>query len=248
MTTVTIVEYNVLFRNPRKVILGDVLDLMDIGSVMGLNEGARGEPAQAIREACAKRKWQFVTTGESDWLLWNPNFWSPRGAAHTHKICQSAQELGTTIKLHPARYMVSQALRHQDGSVHDFNVTHLPQGFAKPEGSFSDKIEWLVDVQAKEATLRVHNITERRIKANKAKFHHLMGDMNVRQANTQQPWYPANLWDDLWVSDTLPGSIDWMMISKVSLKNGMRVVDRDTYDHGDGMNSDHKANSQKVRW
>jgi hypothetical protein len=147
--------------------------------------------------------------------------------------------------------MLWKSLVHKDGSVHRFYVTHLPQGYAKPEGSFSDKVEWFKDIVAKEAVLTIDHITNRHINGNPksvVEFDHLLGDMNSRQANHQQPWYPSNVWDDNWIPDTKPGSIDWMMHSKRAKVNGLHVISRTTIGKEHGLDSDHRANLKECRW
>lgn len=245
----TIGEYNVLFRNSDKVIVGDLKKAMGFTSVLGINEGSSVH-ANAIRKLCEQMNWGSFYSGESDWVLWDRDVWKASGRQKMWTISPSAASLGLPFKYSPARRMIRRPLKHvKSGDIHGFFVTHIVQGYAKPEGAFSDKFEAYKDLAAKAGILRVDNITQRWIdNPYTAKFDHLLGDMNVRQGNKQEPWYPANVWADQWKPDTLPGSIDWMMHSRRSERNGLRVVKRYTLGATAGFDSDHRFNAKTVSW
>ena len=249
MAKETIAEYNLLFRNTDKVIAGDLKKLMQIASVAALNEGSATH-VDVIKRVCTEAGWGYYYSGESDWIIWDKKVWKATGRQKMWSISPSAASLGLTFKYSPARRMIRRPLKHiKTGAVHAFFCTHIVQGYAKPEGTFHDKFEAYKDLAAKAGILRVDNITQRWVdRPETSEFDHLLGDMNVRQANKQEPWYPANVWTDQWVPDTQPGSIDWMMHSRRSVRHGLKVVKRYTLGKTAGFDSDHRFNAKTISW
>ena len=244
-------HYNVLRKNSKTTVQNDIEDLAKRASAFDLNEGNQ---VKAIREVLADLgyHWDRVEGG-SDWLCWDPQAWSERPWHKVWKVSKSAHEMGFDFKVNPARFLIARALVHRpSGERFDLYATHLAAGYAKPEGTFPDRLERLKDLQAKQGVHNVERITSSRIRARKAvAFHILNGDMNSRQDNRDEPWYPANVWRDTWRPDSRPGSIDWMMISRKASQHGLRVEKR--YALGDkpgqaGFDSDHSANFMELRF
>lgn len=244
--TETFGHYNVFRKNSPQVVAEDVSNLLKRCSVVDLDEVIPGL-VSAVKRVIRDHKFDSVHYG-SVWLVWDPKVWDEMGFYRQVKLCRSAKELGYNIPFHPERHLIGQGLNHvKSNTNHLVTATHLPQGYAKEEGEKADRIARLEDLQAMEAVHKLDVTLEEWIKDNpRFNFHYLQGDMNSRQSNRQEHWYPANALRDQWVPDTMPNSIDWMMHSRQSTKHGLDVVRR--WSENKGWNSDHPAEFKRVQF
>lgn len=237
-------HYNVYRLNTAKIVAGDVALLCAEASVFSLNEVHRHH-LRKVRRVLRKSGFKASRKG-SDMLCWNKKVWAKTGIKQSHRLCDKAP-----VPFHPARYLLVRPLRFRaDDSHHWFNVTHLPQGYAVPGGGGKpDHVARWENEQGMRSVTNLRKILTKQILTNPHAYHHLLGDMNARIANDDEPWYPGVALSYQWDLINAPQNrIDWIVISKRSVERGMKVLRRWTGTKSDGYDSDHKAQFAKVQW
>lgn len=242
-------HYNVDTFNSHAHIAADIPLLKAEGaSVFDLNEG---DDVNVVKAALERIGYKYDYNGESDWLAWNPKYWKTMPWHGVRVISPSAKSFGVNIKFNPTRYLGFRCLIHRpSGERHDFYYTHMISGYAKTDPGWSEQVEEFKNFAGKLATLNIKRLTNTYISRRKhVKYHHLLGDINSQQRKDNVWWYPANQWDGIWVPDTRPLSIDWMMHSEKAKRLGMKLHSR--YIMGDkpgaaGFDSDHPAHFKVV--
>lgn len=253
MPAATFVEYNVLFRNKRATIAGDVERLARPGRVLCLNEVSKGDtpPGRGVDDAVGKLGWeQWHEESGDNRILWDPAVWASDGFRGNRQVGPSAKEWGIDAANNPPRWLLWQGLTHiESGTRHLFYCTHVTAGYAKPEGAWSDRLEDYKDDSAMHHMLWVVSLVARHMLTQRHyTFHHLLGDLNSQQHNEAVWWYPARVLDGLFVPDTQPRSIDWMLHSHQSAAKGLKVKRRWSLGAKDGLHSDHRAQLKAVTW
>jgi hypothetical protein len=186
--------------------------------------------------------WSAYQPREADelGLIWNPDVWRAEPLFGVRRISDRGP-----VKYLPPRFLIWQGLYHRPTQArHLFYVTHITQGYAKDDGEVPEAA-WRRQA-ARDALLRIAATTANHMAEQDAyAFHHLLGDMNARQNNASEWWYPHPLLESGFVRDTMPKSIDYMLHSRMADANGLRVVKRTSVHRG--IDSDHDAQVKRIK-
>lgn len=244
MSKTTTGHYNVYRHNDAATVAHDIRLLMRGGAtVFTLNEVQRKHIRQ-VKRVLNRNGWSWDRK-RANAICWNADVWEKVGKKRWVRLCKKA-----SIPVHPARFLLSRDLEYRrDRSLHTIHCTHLPQGYAKKDGTKPAKIAAAEDEQAREAVANLDHTLAEEIKQRPAAYHHLSGDMNARIANRDEKWYPGVALADQWDLNNAPqNSIDWQVFAKASVKRGLRVLRTWVGTKKDGFHSDHPAHFTRLEW
>lgn len=247
MASETLCEYNVLFRNTRATIAGDVRELGGLASLLVLNEATpEGAGGKGVADGVRDLGWKLFTGERGDNVIaWDPRVWQPDVFKGNRQVAPSAAEWGLpAARFNPPRYVLWHGFTHRaTGTRHLVYGTHVTAGYARPEGQFSEGLEDYKDDSAMHHMLWLVSTVARHMLAHRDyEHHHLLGDLNAQQRKEGVWWYPARILDGLFVADTLPRSIDYVLHSHRSVASGLRVRKR----WSARLHSDHPAHLKTV--
>lgn len=243
-TVATLVEYNVFRKNSAATVEGDLHQLVrdHAADLIAVNEASSATSDKGVDAFVDRIRWRAFQPREADELgiLWNPDVWRAEPQFGVRRISDRGP-----VGYLPPRHLIWQGLVHRPtGTRHLVYCTHITQGYAKddpelPHGAWRDHA-------ARTALLRIAATTATHMaELDQYQHHHLLGDLNARQNNRDEWWYPHPLLEAGWVRDTMPKSIDYVLHSHMAADNGLRVVKR--YSTVKGMDSDHAAQVKRVR-
>lgn len=238
-------EFNVYRHNDADTVEGDLheLEKRHGAQLMALNEVTGDGPERGVSAFVKRMAWSAYQPreGRELALIWNPGIWRAEPFFGVRRISGSGP-----VKFTPPRHLIWQGLYHRpSGTRHLVYVTHVTQGYAK-EGPDAPPAGAWRDEAAREALLRISaTVANHMAEQDAYGFHHLLGDLNARQNNRDEWWYPHPLLEAAFVRDTQPKSIDYMLHSHMAATNGLTVVKRYAVDKG--IDSDHPAQVKVVK-
>lgn len=242
--TTTLAEYNVFRKNPAATIESDLSELIRVHGVdlIAVNEASSATSDPGVKRFVRRLAWHAYQPGEANELgiLWNPDVWRAEALFGVRRISGRGP-----VAYLPARQLIWIGLVHRPtGTKHLVYCTHITGGYAKDDNAGLSHTAWR-DVAARQALLRVAATTAAHMaEHDEYRFHHLLGDLNARQNNRDEWWYPHPLLESGFVRDTMPKSIDYMLHSHMAADAGLKVVKRTSVRKG--MDSDHAAHLKTV--
>lgn len=235
MTRMVFGQLNVLFQNTDAQVQGDLQQLVDRErvSLLALNEAGPTVDAgvDAFTEHNGWSEYRPKDAG-SDRILWDPEVYKALPFFGARQLSDRGP-----AKYNPPRHLIWHGLQHRaSGTRHLVYCTHLTAGYADD----SKGLQAWRDQSTRVAVLRVLATTAGHMAEHSAyDFHHLLGDLNARQDDHSEWWYPAAALTSVWQPDTRPNRIDYVMHSRWSTARGLKVSRR--YYVGRGIDSDHEA-------
>ena len=252
MTVEVFLHYNVLYKNDRATVRGDLETLVKRYpniSLMDLNEARENTPqGRGIKDFCRAHGWEYRWSPSDVVLAWDPKTWTLDEFGGSRKIAKGARELGHTFSHNPARHLTWQGLTHRDGTRHLVYGGHHTAGYYKPDGAYPPVVQAYKRQAGQACVLNTNAVQAGHFAAHpEYGFHHFLIDMNCPQGGLDRFWWlPTIVTRGLWVPDTRKGAIDWIMHSHAAAANGLTV--RKRWVERRDMDSDHAAHLVKVRW